>query len=128
MQARASGRAFSRGVADAARDLKFPEPYGAGMPGWFAVPSIESMGPDHLHLVTFKWNVHTQGRTASQKYLTEIVHHNPLWMHTSAAEARGPAEQRGGVFRRRLNFAAPCKFTWCSTVNGVMLCCAATFA
>ena len=80
---------FSQDVADAARDLKFPEPYGAGMPGWFAVPSIESMGPDHLHLVTFKWNVHTHGRTASQKYLTEIVHHNPLWMHTSAAAARG---------------------------------------
>ncbi len=80
---------FSQDVADAARDLKFPEPYGAGMPGYFPVPSIEAMGPDHLHLVTFKWNVHTQGRTAAQKYLTEIVHHNPLWMHTSAAEARG---------------------------------------
>jgi anaerobic selenocysteine-containing dehydrogenase len=80
---------FSQDVADAARDLAFPEPYGAGMPGWFAVPSIEQMGPDDLHLVTFKWNVHTQGRTAAQKYLTEIVHHNPLWMHTSAAAARG---------------------------------------
>ena len=90
MQARASGRAFSRGVADAARDLKFPEPYGAGMPGWFAVPSLERMGPEHLHLVTFKWNVHTQGRTVSQKYLTEIVHHNPLWMNTTTtAAARG---------------------------------------
>lgn len=80
---------FSQDVADAAKALAFPEPYGAGMPGWFAVPSIEAMGPDHLHLVTFKWNVHTQGRTASQKYLSEIVHHNPLWMHTSAAEKRG---------------------------------------
>jgi thiosulfate reductase / polysulfide reductase chain A len=80
---------FSQDVADAAKALAFAEPYGAGMPGWFPVPSIEAMGPDHLHLVTFKWNVHTQGRTASQKYLTEIVHHNPLWMHTSAAAARG---------------------------------------
>lgn len=80
---------FSQDVADAAKALDFPEPYGAGMPGWFGVPSIEAMGPDHLHLVTFKWNVHTQGRTAAQKYLTEIVHHNPLWMHTSAAAARG---------------------------------------
>ncbi len=80
---------FSQDVADAARALKFDEPYGAGMPGYFAIPSIEGMGPDHLHLVTFKWNVHTQGRTASQKYLTEIVHHNPLWMHPSAAAARG---------------------------------------
>ena len=80
---------FSQDVADAAKSLAFPEPYGAGMPGWFAVPSIAAMAPDQLHLVTFKWNVHTQGRTASQKYLTEIVHHNPLWMHTSAAEERG---------------------------------------
>lgn len=79
----------SQDVADAAQAMSFPEPYGAGMPGWFAVPSIAAMGPDDLHLVTFKWNVHTQGRTASQKYLTEIVHHNPLWMHTSAAAARG---------------------------------------
>ena len=80
---------FSQDVADAARSLAFPEPYGAGMPGWFPVPSLEAMGPDHLHLVTFKWNVHTQGRTASQKYLSEIVHHNPLWMHPTAAAARG---------------------------------------
>ena len=80
---------FSQDVADAAKALAFPEPYGAGMPGWFAVPSIAAMGPDHLHLVTFKWNVHTQGRSVSQKLLMEIVHHNPLWMHTSAAEKRG---------------------------------------
>jgi thiosulfate reductase / polysulfide reductase chain A len=80
---------FSQDVADAAKAMKFDEPYGAGMPGWFEVPSIAGMGTDHLHLVTFKWNVHTQGRSASQKYLTEIVHHNPLWMHTSAAAARG---------------------------------------
>jgi thiosulfate reductase / polysulfide reductase chain A len=80
---------FSQDVADAAKAMKFDEPYGAGMPGWFEVPSIAGMGPDHLHLVTFKWNVHTQGRSVSQKYLTEIVHHNPLWMHTSAAAARG---------------------------------------
>jgi thiosulfate reductase / polysulfide reductase chain A len=80
---------FSQDVADAAKAMKFDEPYGAGMPGWFAVPSIAGMAADHLHLVTFKWNVHTQGRSASQKYLTEIVHHNPLWMHTSAAAARG---------------------------------------
>jgi anaerobic selenocysteine-containing dehydrogenase len=42
-----------------------------------------------LHLVTFKWNVHTQGRTQSQKYLSEIVHHNPMWIHTGAARRRG---------------------------------------
>jgi anaerobic selenocysteine-containing dehydrogenase len=30
--------------------------------------------------------VHTQGRTASQKYLSEIVHHNPLWINTATAQ------------------------------------------
>jgi thiosulfate reductase / polysulfide reductase chain A len=80
---------FSQDVADAAKAMGFPEPYGAGMPGWFAVPSIQNMAEDQLHLITFKWNVHTQGRTASQKLLSEIVHHNPLWMHTSTAAKQG---------------------------------------
>ena len=47
------------------------------------------MGPELLHLVTFKWNVHTQGRTQSQKYLSEIVHHNPMWIHTDTAAKHG---------------------------------------
>ena len=73
-------------VENAAKELKFDD---NGMPNYFKVPAFDLMGPDHLHLITFKWNVHTQGRTASQKYLSEIVHHNPLWMHTSAAAKRG---------------------------------------
>src|SRR5262249_55340511 len=51
-----------------------------GWPRYFPVPSHEGMAADRFHLVTFKWNVHTQGRTAPQKFLTEIVHANPLWM------------------------------------------------
>jgi thiosulfate reductase / polysulfide reductase chain A len=76
-------------IEAAAKAQGFTEDGGKGMPDWFPVPSIQRMGPEHLHLVTFKWNVHTQGRTQSQKYLSEIVHHNPMWIHTDAAARHG---------------------------------------
>jgi thiosulfate reductase / polysulfide reductase chain A len=69
----------------AAKARGFNEDGGKGMPEYFPVPSIANMKPEQLHLVTFKWNVHTQGRTQSQKYLTEIVHHNPMWINTDTA-------------------------------------------
>jgi thiosulfate reductase / polysulfide reductase chain A len=84
-----SSRKFSiyhKDVEDAARDVGFNEDGGKGMPTYFGVPSIDKMTGDMLHLVTFKWNVHTQGRTQSQKYLSEIVHHNPMWINTATAK------------------------------------------
>lgn len=73
-------------VAEVAKQVGFDDD---GMPRFHAIPAFEMMGPDHLHLITFKWNVHTQGRTASQKFLTEIVHHNPLWINTETAAKHG---------------------------------------
>jgi anaerobic selenocysteine-containing dehydrogenase len=73
-------------VAAAAKQVGFDDD---GMPRYHAIPAIAQMGPEHLHLITFKWNVHTQGRTASQKFLTEIVHHNPLWINTATAQRYG---------------------------------------
>ena len=72
-------------IEAAAKARGFTEDGGKGMPDYFPVPSIAKMKPEQLHLVTFKWNVHTQGRTQSQKYLTEIVHHNPMWINTDTA-------------------------------------------
>ena len=76
-------------IEQAAKDRGFSEDGGGGMPTYFPVPSIEKMKPEQLHLVTFKWNVHTQGRTQSQKFLTEIVHHNPMWINTDMAAKHG---------------------------------------
>ncbi len=76
-------------IEDAAKQTGFTEDGQKGMPDYFPIPTFETMGPDHLHLVTFKWNVHTQGRTQSQKYLTEIVHHNPMWINTATAQRYG---------------------------------------
>lgn len=80
---------YHEDIEAAAKECGFTEDGGKGMPAYFPVPSIEKMTPDMLHLVTFKWNVHTQGRTASQKYLTEIVHHNPMWINADTAAKFG---------------------------------------
>ncbi len=40
-------------------------------------------------LITFKWNVHTNSRTASSAYLHEIAHTNPMWINKKAADAIG---------------------------------------
>ncbi len=60
-----------------------------GWPRYIPVPSHENLPEDRFILTTFKWNVHTQGRTAPQKYLTEIVHHNPMWIHSRTAKKLG---------------------------------------
>jgi thiosulfate reductase / polysulfide reductase chain A len=80
---------FHQDIVDAARARGFTEDGGKGMPTYFPVPTHERMTPEMLHLVTFKWNVHTQGRSQSQKFLSEIVHHNPMWIHTSQAALLG---------------------------------------
>jgi thiosulfate reductase / polysulfide reductase chain A len=80
---------YHEDIESAAKQVGFTEDGGKGMPAWFPIPSHEKMADDMLHLVTFKWNVHTQGRTQSQKYLSEIVHHNPMWIHTSQAARLG---------------------------------------
>jgi thiosulfate reductase / polysulfide reductase chain A len=60
-----------------------------GLPRFVPIPAHENMPDDRLHLVSFKWNVHTQARTAPQKYLTEIVHDNPVWINTRTAARLG---------------------------------------
>ena len=60
-----------------------------GMPAFRHVPGLDKLADDRFVLTTFKWNVHTQGRTAAQKYLSEIVHDNPMWMHPTVAARIG---------------------------------------
>ncbi len=80
---------YHEDIEAAAKARNFTEDGGKGMPDYFPIPSFAKMGPEHLHLVTFKWNVHTQGRTQSQKYLSEIVHHNPMWINAETAAKHG---------------------------------------
>ncbi len=82
---------YHEDIEAAAKATGFTEDGGKGMPEYFPVPSFQKMKPEQLHLVTFKWNVHTQGRSQSQKYLSEIVHHNPMWINTDTALRLGIA-------------------------------------
>ncbi len=60
-----------------------------GLPSYIQIPAHENLPADRFFLVTFKWNVHTQARTAPQKFLSEIVHDNPLWINSAAARQLG---------------------------------------
>ncbi|MFQ5667789.1 MAG: molybdopterin-dependent oxidoreductase [Candidatus Binatia bacterium] len=75
----------------AARCVGLPEddPNGAALPTWFRIPGFGALDPDALILTTFKWNVHTQGRSSQWKYSAEIVHTNPLFINPETARTRG---------------------------------------
>lgn len=77
---------YSREVAEVARKQGI---HHDGLPGYLPVPAHVGLPEDHFILTSFKWNVHTQGRTANQKYLTEIVHDNPMWINPRTAERLG---------------------------------------
>ena len=59
------------------------------MPMWKQEPWLANMKSDDMVLTTFKWNVHTQSRTASLKWLAEIVHSNPAWINAETARKKG---------------------------------------
>jgi anaerobic selenocysteine-containing dehydrogenase len=61
------------------------DPIAQPLPTYFRVPSHAQMQTGELKFVTFKWNVHTQGRTAHHKYQAEIVHGNPVWIAPETA-------------------------------------------
>jgi thiosulfate reductase / polysulfide reductase chain A len=56
-----------------------------GKPSYRPITSHQNMKENEYILTTFKWNVHTQSRTANQNWLTEIVGDNPCWIHPCTA-------------------------------------------
>lgn len=66
------------------------------------VPEHKDLADDRYIFSTFKWNVHTQGRTAHWKYHSEIIHTNPIFMHPATGKSMGLKEGdsvRLSVFR-----------------------------
>lgn len=55
---------------------------------WMPVPGHEAMAEGELILTTFKVPVQTQSRTQGCKWLTELYHDNPAWIHPETAAAR----------------------------------------
>ncbi|MCB9876831.1 MAG: molybdopterin-dependent oxidoreductase [Planctomycetes bacterium] len=62
------------------------------LPAWPTFMQIvehQDLGSDELVMTSFKWNVHNHGRTANLKWLAEIVHSNPAWIHPDTAARFG---------------------------------------
>ncbi|PHS58464.1 MAG: hypothetical protein COB17_02475 [Sulfurimonas sp.] len=74
---------YSSTIENCAKSLDIKD---NGYPHFEMPKSLQEIKDDELVLTTFKWNVHTQARTTSQKYLTEIVHDNPVWINTKTAK------------------------------------------
>lgn len=61
-------------------------------PIWGPVPEHADLADDDFIFTTFKWNVHTQGRSSHWKYHAEIVHTNPVFMHPETGKKLGLTE------------------------------------
>ncbi len=75
----------------AARHVGLPadDPNASAVPGYARVPEHVDLDEDAYILTTFKWNVHTQGRSADWKYAAEIVHTNHAMLAPETAERLG---------------------------------------
>ena len=83
---------------------------------WHEVPEHVDLPDDRFIFSTFKWNVHTQGRSGHWKYSAEIIHTNPIFMHPDTGKALGLVEGdevEVSVYR-------PTGFTYRAGEKGVM--------
>jgi thiosulfate reductase / polysulfide reductase chain A len=62
------------------------------LPSYVQIDEHLSLKDDELVMTSFKWNVHNHGRTANLKWLSEIVHSNPAWIHPDTAARFGLAD------------------------------------
>jgi anaerobic selenocysteine-containing dehydrogenase len=59
------------------------------LPEWVPAPNQKNMGPNDLHLTTYKVVVQTHSRTQNNKWLTEIYPNNHAWINPKDASKRG---------------------------------------
>ncbi|MBI5683196.1 MAG: hypothetical protein HZC45_08575 [Deltaproteobacteria bacterium] len=77
--------------------IKEFEKAGAALPVWQDNPKHKGLKEGEFVLTTFKWAYHTNGRTSNLKYLSEIVHSNPVWLNKKEALKLGIKD--GGLVR-----------------------------
>lgn len=69
--------------------LPLDDPNAQARPLYFRVPEHEDLDEDEYVFTTFKWNVHTQGRSAYWAHAAEIVHTNHAWIAPETAAKLG---------------------------------------
>ena len=74
---------YSSTIKDTAHSLDIKDD---GFPHFEMPKSLLEIEEEEFVLTTFKWNVHTQARTTPQKYLSEIIHNNPMWINAQTAK------------------------------------------
>lgn len=77
--------------------IKELEKMGLALPLWQENPGHKGLKPDEVVLTTFKWAYHTNSRTSNLKYLSEIIHSNPVWINKKEAIRMGIKD--GGLVR-----------------------------
>ena len=85
---------FDNIFPEAARAVGLPlsDNNASPLPVYDKVPEHKSMRDDEYVFTTFKWNVHTQGRSGYWKYHAEIIHTNPVFMHPDTGRDLGVKE------------------------------------
>ena len=59
------------------------------LPSYHPIEEHKSLKGDEFILVKFQYNVHTHDRTSNCMWLSEIIHHNGIWINADVAEKMG---------------------------------------
>ncbi|MEM7411394.1 MAG: molybdopterin-dependent oxidoreductase [Myxococcota bacterium] len=78
-------------LAAAATGLPADDINARELPAYARVPGHDTLGDDEFVFTTFKWNVHTQGRSSHWKHAAEIVHTNHALLAPEVAKRLGVA-------------------------------------
>ncbi|HEX5050505.1 MAG TPA: molybdopterin-dependent oxidoreductase [Planctomycetota bacterium] len=84
LAALANSKGKNRAAHHKGHEYELPE-----MPTYKQIDEHVQLAADELIMTSFKWNVHNHGRTANLKWLSEIVHSNPAWIHPDTAARLG---------------------------------------
>ena len=104
--------------ADKAVGLPLTDGNASPLAVWHEVPEHVDLPEDRFIFSTFKWNVHTQGRSGHWKYSAEIIHTNPVFMHPDTGKALGVSE--GDEVEVEVSVYRPTGFTYRAGEKGVM--------
>ena len=82
------------------------EDLAGGLPCWVPVPEHRARRKDQLIMISFKVNVQIHSRSQNCKWLQEIYHNNPAWIHPGTARRLLGADAKDGdIVRIRYDMA-----------------------
>ncbi|MEE8365019.1 MAG: molybdopterin-dependent oxidoreductase [Gammaproteobacteria bacterium] len=92
----------------------------SALPTYAAIPEHTEMKDEDLILTTFKLNVQAQSNTGNSGWLTEIQHHNPVWINPITATARGLSDGDAITITSRIGKVAATAMVTPTVIPGVV--------